>query len=81
VNGSSTYFISDGANELAELGSTGARLRFYVNANGTDNRIGMYDDVLGAWRIYHTNHLGSVLFTTSYATSGTILDKYHYGAY
>jgi len=76
-----TYFINDGANELAELGSAGARLRFYVNANGMDNRIGMYDDGLGAWRIYHTNQQGSVLFTTAYATSGTILDQYHYGAY
>ena len=81
INGTVTYFINDGANELAELGSTGARLRFYVNANGMDNRIGMYDDTLSAWRIYHTNHQGSVLFTTAYATSGTVLDQYHYGAY
>jgi RHS repeat-associated protein len=39
----------------------------------------MFDDGLGAWRIYHTNHQSSVLFTTT--TGGAILDQYHYGAY
>ena len=81
VNGTTTYYVFDGPNELAELGSTGSRLRFYLNAGTIDDRIGMYDDTLGSWRFYHANLQGSILFTTSYPSAGTILDQYHYGAF
>jgi RHS repeat-associated protein len=82
VGSTTTYFVSGGANELAELSSTGTRLRFYLNANGMDNRIGMFDDS-GAtgWRFYHINHQGSTLFTTRQGTSGAIADQYQYGPF
>src|SRR5260221_13143 len=82
VAGAVTNFVSDGANELSELSSTGLRQRSWAYATGLDNRIGMFDDQLGTgWRFYHVNHQGSVLFTTLQGTSGAIADQYAYGAY
>ena len=84
VAGVVTNFVSDGANELAELSAAGARVRFYLNGDGLDARIGMNDDpsaALSGWRFYHVNHQGSVLFTTRQSTGGAIADQYQYGAY
>jgi len=43
----------------------------------------VYEDV-GAytgWHFFHTNHQGSVLYTTRAATSGALHTSFHYGAY
>lgn len=82
VNGTVTYFVSDGANELAELSSSGARLRLYLNGDGMDAHVGMYEDAGGTgWAFYHANHQGSVVMTTRYGTSGAIEASYNYGAF
>jgi RHS repeat-associated protein len=82
VGATTTYFVNDGANELAELSSTGVRQRAWAYAVGMDDRIGMYDDAGGTgWRFYHVNHQGSVLFTTRQGTGGAIADQYQYGPY
>jgi len=82
-HGRNTHFLYDGPNELAELNSSGTRQRFYANGNGMDERVGLYEDVGGAtgWQFFHTNHQGSVLYTTRAATSGALHTSFHYGAY
>lgn len=82
VNGVVTYFINDGVNELAELNSTGSRLRVYVTGRSTDDHVAMRDEVAGSgWHFFHTNHQGSSLFTTSAAAAGAIAQTFRYDAY
>jgi RHS repeat-associated protein len=82
VNGTLTYYINDGANELAELSSGGSRLRFYVSGLQMDSHVAMYEDAGGTgWIFYHTNHQGSVVMTTSLSNGGTVAASYNYGAF
>lgn len=79
VNGLITYFVSDGPDELDALSSVGLAQRLYVNGVGADTRIANYDYAGGTgWSAYHTNHQGSVIFTTR---SGVPADKYRFDAY
>jgi RHS repeat-associated protein len=83
VNGTTTYFINDGPNELAELNATGTRQRFYLNGLGMDERVGLHDDAGGTgWQFFHANHQGSVVLTSlasSGGGTGTIIDYGPFG--
>jgi RHS repeat-associated protein len=82
VNGVTTYFIHDGPNELAELNSAGTRQRFYLNALGMDERVGLHDDAGGTgWQFFHANHQGSVVLTTLASTGGGAGTTTDYGAF
>jgi RHS repeat-associated protein len=82
VNGTTTYFIHDGPNELAELNATGTRQRFYLNGLGMDERVGLHDDAGGTgWQFFHANHQGSVVMTTLASTGGGVGAILDYGAF
>lgn len=82
VNGTTTYFISDGPNELAELNSAGTRQRFYLNGLGMDERVALHEDAGGTgWQFFHPNHQGSVVLTTLASTGGGVGAVLDYGAF
>jgi RHS repeat-associated protein len=81
VNGTVTYFVWDGDNELADLGSTGSRLREYVTAGSVDNKVAMYEEASASWQVPHVNHQGSVVLTTLSSSGGGVGTTFDYGAY
>lgn len=84
VGGTTTIYLLDGAEEIAELNSSGTVLRRFVTGPGIDDRI---VDVEGsstapsttALNFFHTNHQGSVIAITS--NSGVIAQKMAYDPY
>lgn len=84
VGAATTYFVNDGQNESAELSATGQRTLTYLNGVGFDARLGFSDDPalgVGGWKFYHSNHQGSILFTTRQSLSGGLGDQFSYGAF
>ncbi len=80
VDGTTTYFIWDGDNEIAETNTAGVRQHLYLNADGSDLHIGMYTASGGTWDLYHLNHQGSTAAMSRQGGTG-ILGTYSYGAY
>jgi RHS repeat-associated protein len=83
VNGVTTYFLSDGSEEIAEYDGTGALLRRFIAGPGTDMPIAMAtpNGSGGHTRLYvHANRQGSVVALTNDA--GTLVEgPYTYDPY
>lgn len=83
VNGTRTLYLSDDAEEIAEINSSGTFLRRYVYGAGMDERIAMrdYTPLASCNPIcyYQTNHQGSTVWLTG--NNQTNKATYHYGPY
>jgi RHS repeat-associated protein len=80
VGSTITYFVNDGPSEFQELTAAGGRLRLYANSEGMDQHVAMWTASTGVWSFYHSNHQGSVLFTTTAGIANTS-EEYRYGLY
>jgi len=81
VNGVTTRYASDGAEEIEERDASQVVLRKYVYGQGIDDRIAMLDATCagGGRCFYLTNWQGSA--TTLVNQDGTLNAVYHYGPY
>ncbi len=81
MNGVTTRYASDGAEEIEERDASQGVLRKYVYGAGIDDRIAMLDTTCtgGGRCFYLTNWQGSA--TTLVNQNGTLNAVYHYGPY
>jgi len=82
VNGILTYYTSDGAEEVAEWGGTGALTTRYLNGTSTDDHIAMLDYTCGSppcRYYYHPDWHGTTMMLSN-ATNG-VYQKYSYDPY
>lgn len=82
VDGTTTRYLLDGDEEIAELTSSGTVLRRYIMGPSIDDRVavvegsGLNNPVK---RYYHVNHQGSVVALAN--TNGTINQRFSYDEY
>jgi RHS repeat-associated protein len=77
VNGTPTYYLLDGDEEIAEYGSTNTVLRRYITGPSIDERIATAEGsstVSPPKTYYHTNHQGSVIAMTDSAGNAVNCD-------
>jgi RHS repeat-associated protein len=84
VGGTTTRYVVDGDEEIAELNGSGQVQRRFVNGPGVDDRVVLLEGNRATPRIgdrnyYRTNHQGSVIGLTS--QSGAELARYSYDAF
>jgi RHS repeat-associated protein len=74
VGATSTYYLLDGDEEIAEYSSSGTVLRRYITGTAIDDRIATTEDGAVSNPVktyYHVNHQGSVIAMTNSAGSAT----------
>jgi RHS repeat-associated protein len=71
VSGTSTYYLLDGDEEVAEYRSDGVMMRRYIVGPAIDERIAAVDVSTGVKTYFHTNHQGSVIAMTDTGGSAT----------
>jgi RHS repeat-associated protein len=82
VGATTTYYLLDGDEEVAEYTSGGTVLRRYIMGTDIDDRIARVEGSAVSdptKTYYHVNHQGSVIATAS--TDGTIASRLAYDAY
>lgn len=75
-----TYFLSDGADEIAEYNSGGTMTTRYVTGPAIDEPIAMVTVSSGAKEYFHTNHQGSIIAMTD-SSGAKVEGPYVYDPY
>jgi len=81
VSGTSTYYLLDGDEEIAEYNSSGTVLRRYITGPAIDDRIAHIEGtgISATKTFYHVNHQGSVIDMTD--SVGNITQQLAYDEY
>ena len=77
--GTTTRYLYDGPNLIAEYGGSNQFLRRYVHGAGVDEPLVRYNDAGTTAEWLHADHQGSIIATTS--ASGAVTTKYTYDEY
>ncbi|MDB9999123.1 hypothetical protein OAE16_01630 [Porticoccaceae bacterium] len=80
VNGTTTNFLHDGVEEIADYSSSGTLLRRYVHGPGVDEYLLMYTGTGTSNKsYYHANHQGSIVAMSN--GSGNVTEQHSYSSY